>query len=53
MLSLPDIAAKAFADAPLPEIPAPFREDLLNPTIPIEWLLSAGSLREMSPAAAS
>jgi hypothetical protein len=35
MLGLPDIAAKAFADAPLPEIPAPFREDLpADPTIP-------------------
>ena len=35
MLGLPDIAAKAFADAPLPEIPAPIREDLpADPTIP-------------------
>jgi hypothetical protein len=28
MLGLPDIAAKAFADAPLPEIASPTRTDL-------------------------
>ena len=35
MLGLPDIAAKAFADAPLPDIASPTRSDLpADPTIP-------------------
>jgi AcrR family transcriptional regulator len=35
MLGLPDIAAKAFADAPIPEIPFPTRSDLpADPMIP-------------------
>jgi len=35
MLGLPDIAAKAFADAPLPEISFPTRTDLpADPNIP-------------------
>jgi AcrR family transcriptional regulator len=35
MLGLPDIAAKAFADAPLPEIESPVRSDLpADPSIP-------------------
>ena len=32
MLGLPDIAAKAFADAPLPDIPAPYLQQLPTKT---------------------
>ena len=49
MLGLPDIAAKAFADAPLPRyLPPSVRTYQQTQLFLIEWSLSAGSRREMS-----